>query len=84
MLISQVVDGADMIQVVARTDSGTRVVNGAKSVYALALEAARAGVGLVELIERKGFGETVDLEARLRAGPAAARRSPIRTPRICT
>ena len=55
MLISQVVDGSDMIQVVARTDSGTRVVNGAKSVYSLALEAARAGVGLVELIERKGF-----------------------------
>ncbi|WP_457937057.1 AraD1 family protein [Mesorhizobium sp. 10J20-29] len=68
MLISQIVDGSDMIQVVARTDSGTRVVNGAKSVYSLALEAARAGVGLVELIERKGFGKTVDLEAAYRQG----------------
>ena len=68
MLISQVVDGSDMIQVVARTDSGTRVVNGAKSVYSLALEAARAGIGLVELIERKGFGKTVDLDAAYRQG----------------
>lgn len=68
MLISQIVDGSDMIQVVARTASGTRVVNGAKSVYSLALEAARTGVGLVELIERKGFGKTVDLEAIYRQG----------------
>ncbi len=68
MLISQIVDGSDMIQVVARTASGTRVVNGAKSTYSLALEAARAGVGLVELIERKGFGKSVDLDAIYRQG----------------
>ncbi|MDQ2634069.1 MAG: GguC protein, partial [Pseudomonadota bacterium] len=60
MLISQIVDGSDMIQVVARTEGGTRIVNSAKSVYALALEAARSGSGLATLIERKGFGKTVD------------------------
>ena len=68
MLISQVVDGSDMIQVVARTGGVTRVVNGAKSVYSLALEAARGGIGLVALIERKGFGKTVDLDAAYRQG----------------
>lgn len=68
MLISQIVDGSDMIQVVARTTGGPRVVNGAKSVYALALEAARSGVGIASLIERKGFGKAVDLEAAYRQG----------------
>ena len=68
MLISQIVDGSDMIQVVARIDGATRVVNGAKSVYSLALEAARSGIGLAALIERKGFGKTVDLEAAYRQG----------------
>jgi hypothetical protein len=68
MLISQIVDGSDMIQVVARTDGGTRLVNGAKSVYALALEAARGGIGLAALIERKGYGKSVDLDAAYRQG----------------
>ncbi len=68
MLISQIVDGSDMIQVVARTEGGTRIVNSAKSVYALALEAARSGSGLATLIERKGFGKTVDLDAAYRQG----------------
>src|SRR5688572_31914020 len=68
MLISQIVDGSDMIQVVARTNGVTRVVNGAKSVYSLALEAARSGSGLAALIERKGFGKTVDLDAAYRQG----------------
>jgi hypothetical protein len=54
--------------VVARTGGGTRVVNGAKSVYSLALEAARGGIGLVALIERKGFGKSVDLDAACRQG----------------
>ena len=43
-------------------------MNGAKSVYSLALEAARGGIGLVALIERKGFGKTVDLDAAYRQG----------------
>ena len=68
MLISQLLDGADMIQVVARTGGATRIVNGAKSVYSLALEAARSGVGLATLIERKGFGKAVDLDAAYRQG----------------
>ena len=68
MLISQIVDGSDMIQVVARTNGATRVVNGAKSVYSLALDAARSGSGLAALIERKGFGKTVDLDAAYRQG----------------
>jgi len=68
MLISQIVDGSDMIQVVARTNGQPRIVNGAKSVYALALEAARGGIGLAALIERKGLGKTVDLEAAYRRG----------------
>jgi hypothetical protein len=68
MLISQVVDGADMIQVVARSGGATRIVNGAKSVYSLALEAARSGIGLAALIERKGFGRAIDLDAAYRQG----------------
>lgn len=68
MLISQIVDGTDMIQVIARTGGGTKIVNGAKSVYSLALEAARSGVGLSALIERKGFGKSVDLDAAYRQG----------------
>jgi hypothetical protein len=68
MLISQIVDASDMIQVVARFDGATRVLNGAKSVYSLALEAARTGISLAALIERKGFGKTVDLEAAYRQG----------------
>ena len=68
MLISQIVDGQDMIHVVARTAGSTRIVHGAKSVYSLALEAARTGVGLAALIERKGFGKAVDLDAACRQG----------------
>ena len=66
MLISQMLDDADIIRVVARNGGKARVVNGARSVYSLAMEAARTGVGLEALIERKGFGETVDLEAAYR------------------
>jgi hypothetical protein len=68
MLISQMLDDADIIRVVARNGGKARVVNGARSVYSLAMEAARTGVGLEALIERKGFGEAVDLEAAYRKG----------------
>ena len=72
MLISQVVDG-DAIRVVARSDGGkARFVNKARSVYALAQEAARAGSGLAELIERYGYGDTVDLETAYRKGKLLA------------
>ena len=66
MLISQMLDDADIIRVVARNGGKARVVNGARSVYSLAMEAARTGVGLEALIERKGFGDAVDLEAAYR------------------
>lgn len=68
MLISQILDDGDTIRVVARKDGKVRAVNGARSVYSLAMEAARTGVKLATLIERKGFGETVDLEAAYRKG----------------
>jgi hypothetical protein len=68
MLISQMLDDADTIRVVARNGGKARVVNGARSVYSLAMEAARTGLGLAALIERKGGGETVDLEAACRKG----------------
>ena len=68
MLISQIVDDADTIRVVARNGGKTRIINGARSVYSLAMEAARTGVGLVALIERKGLGETVDLDAAYSKG----------------
>ena len=68
MLISQMLDDADTIRVVARNGGKARIVNGARSVYSLAMEAARTGVGLETLIERKGGGETVDLEAAYRKG----------------
>ncbi|MGE0500334.1 MAG: AraD1 family protein [Rhizobiaceae bacterium] len=68
MLISQMLDGGDQIRVVARNGGPARIVNGAKSVYSLALEAARGGEGLEVLIERKGYGKPVDLEAAYRQG----------------
>ncbi len=68
MLISQILDDTETIRVVARNGGKARIVNGARSVYSLALEAARTGSGLAALIERKGLGETVDLEAASRRG----------------
>ncbi|MDR7034006.1 AraD1 family protein [Mesorhizobium sp. BE184] len=68
MLVSQVLDDSQTIRVVARNGGKPRIVNGARSVYSLALEAARTGTGLKALIERKGFGEGVDLESAYRKG----------------
>jgi len=68
MLISQILDDAETIRVVARNGGKTRIINGARSVYSLAMEAARTGVGLATLIERKGLGETVDLDAAYKKG----------------
>jgi hypothetical protein len=54
---------------VAVTDNGTtKIVNGAESVYALAVEAADTGVSLSELVARKGLGDTVDRDALAREG----------------
>ena len=71
MLISQIVNAAGMIEVVARDDGAARIVTGAGSVYALALEAARGGVRLTELIERKGLAVNRDLLTDLVLFPSA-------------
>lgn len=68
MLISQILDDANTIRVVARNGGKPRVVNGAPGVYTLAMEACRTGTGLKALIERQGFGEVVDLDAVYRSG----------------
>ncbi|TJW48837.1 MAG: GguC protein [Mesorhizobium sp.] len=49
MLISQILDDAETIRVVARNGGKTRIINGARSVYSLAMEAARTGTGLTHL-----------------------------------
>ncbi len=52
-------------------------MKGAKSVYALALEAARAGRPLAEVVKERGLGDVVDLEAAYAQGRVM---SPIRHP----
>jgi hypothetical protein len=77
MLISQI-SGPDGLSSVAVRDNGeARLVKGAKSVYALALEAVRAGKPLNAVIKERGRGETVDLKAAYREGRVM---SPIRHP----
>jgi hypothetical protein len=68
MLISQMLDDGDTIRVIARNGGRARIVNGARSVYSLALEAVRTGTDLKALVESKGAGEAVDLEAVAKKG----------------
>ncbi|WP_377290264.1 AraD1 family protein [Rhizobium sp. SG2393] len=70
MLISQFLNSDGSVSVAVRTAVGepARVVAGASSVYALALEAADSGKSLSAVIEAKGYGETVDLQAVAEAG----------------
>ena len=69
MLISQVGNADGSITVVVRDDGGTgRAVKGAASVHALALEAADSGKSLKAVIDAKGLGDEVDLEAAYAAG----------------
>jgi len=77
MLISEIADTSGRVHVAARRDGAARIVKDAPSVHALALEAARAGEKLATLIERKGLGDTIDLEAAYRDGRL---RSPISHP----
>jgi hypothetical protein len=77
MLLSQIVDEAGRIRVLARHEDRVRLVEGAASVYALALEAARTNKGIAELVVQRGFGPDVDLEAAYRQGRV---RSPIHHP----
>ena len=69
MLISQVGNADGSITVVVREEGGTgRAVKGAASVHALALEAADSGKSLKAVIDAKGLGNEVDLEAAYAEG----------------
>jgi hypothetical protein len=63
MLLSQIKDKAGRLRVVMREGTEAYAVNGAASVYDLALEAARGGGLLAARIRELGLGESVDLEA---------------------
>lgn len=77
MLLSQIIDETGRIRVLARTGGRVRIVEGAASVYALALEAARTGASMVELVSRRGLGADVDLELAYGQGRV---RAPIHHP----
>lgn len=65
MLISQIIEG-DALRVAVRENGKARILNGERTVYSLALEAARNGGSLAELVEKIGLGRAVDLEAACR------------------
>ena len=69
MLLSQVGNTDGSITVVVREEGGTgRAVKGAASVYALATEAADSGKSLKAVVDAKGLGDEVDLEAAYAEG----------------
>ncbi len=68
MLLSQIQDKAGRLRVVVREGTEAYAVNGASSVYDLALDAARSGAGLGARIRELGLGEAVDLEAAYEEG----------------
>ncbi len=64
MLISQVANSDGSITVVVREEGGQgRAVKNAGSVYVLAMEAANSGRSLKAVIDAKGLGDDVDLDA---------------------
>lgn len=77
MLMSQIVLTDGKSRVAVREGGAARLVNDAKSIYALALEAVRAGTTLAAIVADRGLGETVDLEVATRAGQVL---SPVRHP----
>ena len=70
MLLSQVVEGDDL-HVVVRRNGKARVLNAERTVYSLALEAARSRCKLADLVRSIGLGRTIDLEAAYRDGNVA-------------
>lgn len=63
MLISQIKSDSGSIVVAVREAGGeARAVNGAASVYALAMKAADSGKSLADVIAAHGLGDAVDLE----------------------
>lgn len=77
MLMSQIISADGKSRVAVREGETTRLVNDAKSIYALALEAVRAGTTLATVVADRGLGEAVDLDAAARAGQLL---SPVRHP----
>ncbi len=67
MLLSQISEKSGRIRVTARDGEVARIVNETTSVYALALSAARSGIGIAELVAKRGFGDVVDLITALDA-----------------
>ncbi len=63
MLLSQVIRTDGSLAVTLREGSEAAVIKGAKSTYALAMEAASAGRSLATVIAGYGLGEAVDLAA---------------------
>lgn len=68
MLISQITNDDGGISVVARNGTEAYIVLNAESVYALAQEAIRSGIGIADCIRAHGLGPAVDLEALAAAG----------------
>jgi hypothetical protein len=77
MLISELTDASGETRVAVRLERGAFLLNGAGTVYDLALSAARAGTTLDRVIDQRGVGETVDLAAAYTEGRL---RSPISHP----
>lgn len=77
MLISQIMTQDGKVRVAVRDGADAHFINDAKSVYALALEAIRGGIGLKEIIQTRGLGESVDIAAAYAEGRMLA---PIRHP----
>ena len=71
MLISQIKGPDGSLAVVAREGAEARIVQGARSTYALAQEAIAAGQTLTEAIAARGLGQSVDLAALLAKGRVA-------------
>lgn len=68
MHLSQILSSNDRHIAVARDETGAWVIPGTDTTYALAMEAARLGVPLVEVVSSRGKGEAVDLAAMASAG----------------
>ena len=77
MLMSQIISADGKSRVVAREGETARLVNDAKSIYALALEAVRVGTTLATVVADRGLGDVVDLDAAASAGQLL---SPVRHP----
>ena len=68
MNLIQFIDASGERAVGAVDNGVTRVVNGAASVYALAMVALESGKGLAALVAELGLGETVDRDAIIADG----------------